>query len=74
MVDIPLKSNQTKPSIPLLREGCDPWPNFKWSTAGLNSEFSFSLSGCLGKAKKTQFGPAIITVNGRCEEKNSCLS
>ena len=32
--------------------GCDTRPIFKWSTAGLNSEFFVSYIGCLMKANE----------------------
>ena len=36
---------------PPIRARCDAMSNFKRSTTGLNSEFSFSSTGCLTKAK-----------------------
>ena len=41
---------------------CDSKVNFlKWNTAGLNSEFSFSLTGCFPKAKE----PSLPIAEGR---------
>ena len=42
---------ETYPS-PSPRTGCDSWSIVKGETAGLNSDFSFSLAGCLTKAKE----------------------
>ena len=36
----------------LLRAGCDTRSIFKWSKADVNSEFYFSLTGCLTKTKE----------------------
>ena len=38
---------------PSLQVRCDTRSIFKWSTAGLKSEFSFSETDCLTKAKET---------------------
>ena len=39
--------------------------NFKWSTAGLNSKFSFSLTGFLTKAKKSSLNYNLIIAGER---------
>ena len=36
---------------------------FKWSKTGLNSEFSFSLAGCLNKARELSL-PYYLTIAG----------
>ena len=48
---------------PPAQEGCDTRPIFKLSLTGLNSEFSFSLTGCLTKAKDLIL-PYYLTMAG----------
>ena len=48
---------------PLQRAWCNIKSIFKPSTAGLNSEFSFSLTGCQTKAKEPSL-PYNITMAG----------
>ena len=47
---------------PFARAGCEIRSIFKWSLNGLNSEFSFSLTGCLTKATETK--PALLFTCG----------
>ena len=55
---------------PLPRRGCNRRSIFKWSRAGLNSEFTFSWAGCLTKAKETRLFFYLVWK----EEMDSCLS
>ena len=49
---------------PSTRAGCDTRSMFKWSLTGLNSEFSFSLTGCLIKAKEPDLPHYLPLVGG----------
>ena len=53
------------------REGCNTRSIYKWSKAGLNSEFSFSKTGCPTKIK--EFSLPIYTYLGE-EEMDLYLS
>ena len=48
---------------PFSKEGCDTISIFKQSKAGLNSEFSFSYSGCLTEAKEPSM-PYYLLIAG----------
>ena len=50
---------------PSTRERCDTRSVFKWSLTGLNSDFSFSKTGCLTKAKETSLLCYLLVAGGR---------
>ena len=59
---------------PPLRAGCDTRSIFKPCKAGMNSEFSFSLTGWLIKAKEPSLPFCLIIVgSGRNKGWGSCL-
>ena len=58
------------PTLPL-RTICNIRSTFKWSTAGLKLEFSFSETDCLIKAKELSLPSYLPIAAG---EMNSCLS
>ena len=55
----------------LPQRGCDTRSIFKWSKAGLNSKFSFFVTGCLRKAIKPSL--LYLLIAGYREEKDSCF-
>ena len=65
-----VKENQEKVYVciyptPLPRTGCDIRSIFKQSTTGLNSGFSFSLTGCHSKVKEPKQLYYLLIVGGR---------
>ena len=52
-------------SIPPPQVGCDTRSIFKWRSADLNTEFSFSLTGCLIKAKEPSLYYYLLIAEAR---------
>ena len=52
-------------SNPSAQAGCDTMSNFKRSLTGLNSEFSFSQTSCLTKAKEPSLPYYLPIAGGR---------
>ena len=46
---------------------CDTQSTFKWNTAGLNSEFSFSKIGCLIKSREPNLPYYLLITRGRID-------
>ena len=50
---------------PSTQVGCNPWPIFKQSLTGLNSEFSLSLTSCHTKVEEISLPYYLLIVEGR---------